>query len=235
MRPLPVLLTRARADAERLAAQLRAAGAAHVEIAPLLRIVPTGALPTKPAALLLTSGNAVDAWTLGGGASGLPVWTVGPRTADRARAAGLELRGVAADVEALAALVPADAPPLVHLRGAEVRGDLVGALRLRGLAATEIVVYVQQTLALSEAARALLKAGPVIAPLYSVRSAERLIGQLDPLERAELRPVCLSEAVAEACGLPGCVVADAPDGAAMLRAVIARMGASTVEGREASV
>lgn len=234
MRPFPVLLTRPRADAERLAAQLRAAGAERVTISPILRIVPVGAVPDA-AALLLTSGNVVDVYRAVGGIPGLPTWVVGPRTAARAREAGLDVRGVAADVEALAMLVPLDAPPLVHLRGAAARGDLVGALRARGIAASEAVVYAQEAVPLDEVARALLKEEPVLAPLYSPRSAALLMAELDTVMRLNLRPVCLSVAVAQACRIPPLAIADAPDGAAMLRAILSSLVPSAVEGRASTV
>lgn len=232
MRPLPVLLTRPRVDAERLAALLRAGGAERVDVSPLLRIEPVGSVPKIVGGLLLTSANAVAVYAAAGGRPGLPVWAVGPRTAARAREIGLDVRGVAPDAATLAELVPLDAPPLVHLRGAVARGDLVGALRARGIEAEAVVIYAQRAVPLSPPARALIASGPVLAPLYSPRSASLLMAELDGASQANLRTVCLSEAVAEACGIAPLAVAERPDGAAMLDAILANLVPSTVEGRE---
>ena len=235
MRPLPVLLTRPRPDGDRLAGILRANGADPVLVAPLLRIVPGGALPALRGGLLLTSANAVEAYVAAGGPPGLPAWTVGPRTAASARGAGLEVRGTAQDAEALARLVPRDAPPLVHLRGAVARGDLAGALRARGIDAVEAVIYAQEALPLPAEAAALIARGPVLAPLYSPRGATLLMQAVAQRMRANLRPVCLSGAVAAACAVPPLAVAERPDGKAMLAAILANLAPSQVEGGGGSV
>lgn len=235
MRPLPVLLTRPLEDSERLARRLRAGGAERVTIAPLIRIVPCGVMPRLDGGVLLTSGNAVAAYVAAGGRGGLPAWTVGPRTAALARAAGFDVRGVAADAASLARIVPQDAPPLVHLRGEVARGDLAGALRARGIAASEAAIYAQEALPLTDEATALVAAGPVLAPLYSPRAAAHLMAACPPGMRENLRPVCLARAVAEACAMAPLAVAVRPDGAAMVEAILANLVPSPVEGRCPSV
>ncbi|UWQ22373.1 uroporphyrinogen-III synthase [Jannaschia sp. W003] len=211
---MPVLLTRPRPASERVAVAL---GVPCI-IAPLLEIVAVGA-PPEAEALLLTSAHGVDAWAEGGGARGLPTWCVGPRTAERARAAGLDVRGTAADAAALAAMVPEDAPPLLHARGADVRGDLAARLRARGLRVAEAVLYEARARPLTEEALALARAGPVLAPVYSPRSA-RLLGNEWPRGAlGNLRAVALSGAVARALPVPPLAVAARPDGAAMIDAL----------------
>lgn len=225
MHPLPVLLTRPRADSERLAARLRAGGAGWVEIAPLMEIVPL-ALPDVPdgEGVLLTSANAVAALLAGGGAGGgRRAWVVGPRTAARAREAGFDVQATAPDAATLARVVPSDAPPLVHLRGAEARGDLAGALRLRGLGARDQVIYRQDPRPLLAEALRLVGAGPVLAPLYSPRAAALLMAAVPASHRANLRPVCLSRAVASACEMPPLAVAARPDGEAMIAAILGNL------------
>ena len=215
----PVLLTRPLADARRFAAAL---GVPCV-LAPLFEVAFLRPAP-EARALLLTSANAVAAWVEGGGARGLPAWCVGPRTAARARAAGLDVRGVAATAEALARLVPADAPPLLHARGAAVRGDLAGRLRARGLRVGEAVLYEARPLPLSDEARALARAGPVLAPVFSPRGALRLGGAWPPEALGHLRAVALSPAVGRALPVPPVAVARRPDGGAMRQAVLDAMG-----------
>ncbi|MCK0169023.1 uroporphyrinogen-III synthase [Jannaschia sp. S6380] len=230
MRPLPILLTRPEAQARALAVRLAEAGAGRIVISPLLRIVPVGRLPPAPEAVLLTSANAVAVWRELGGPRGLPAWVVGYGTADLARAAGFELRGVAEDADGLARLVPDDAPPLVHLRGRVQRGDLPARLRGRGLSATDAVIYDQVARPLTAEARQAILGGAVLAPLYSPRTAALLAEMCPPGGLANLRPIALSEAVAQALPVPPVATADRPDGASMMRAILANLRLSAVEG-----
>ncbi len=235
MQAMPILLTRPRAQSETLAETLRAAGAGRILIAPLIEIVPGDRLPDVPGGALLTSANAARAWTTLNGRPGLPAWVVGPGTASAARAAGFDVRGVAPDATALASLVPPDAPPLVHLRGTVQRGDLAGALRARGISAIDAVLYDQEARSLTPAARALLEEGPVLVPLYSPRTAARLRTECPAALTGHLRVVALSDAVAAESPVPPLAVAATPDGPAMLRAILANLRASPVEGRGRSV
>lgn len=227
MRAPPVLLTRPIADSDRFADALRVAGVAEVVIAPLMRIEFAGTVPVGIEGLILTSANAVAAYVEAGGQAGLPAWVVGPRTAALARNAGLEVRAVASRAEALIDLIPDDAPPLWHLSGDVVRGDIVGALRARGQDADRRSLYRQVPCPLSPDARAILRAGPVVAPVFSPRSAVLLSEACADLT-CDLRLVALSAAVAEACPLRPRRIAETPDGAAMLKAVLAEL--QTMEG-----
>lgn len=218
MRPLPVLLTRPEADARRVAAQIRALGAAVV-VSPLMRIGPTGGLPAMTGGVLLTSTNAVSMFVELHGPKGLPAWVVGPRTAEAARAAGFAVRGMAATVDALMKVVPLDAPPLVHLRGEMTRGDLAGRLRERGLSVGEAVIYRQIATPLTDAARILLSRAPTLVPLYSPRSAALLRDACPAEAVCNLRLLALSDAVAEACPVVPLGVSDTPDGAGMMRLI----------------
>ncbi|WP_299814142.1 uroporphyrinogen-III synthase [uncultured Jannaschia sp.] len=235
MQAMPILLIRPRDQSEALAETLRAAGAGRIVIAPLIAIVPGDSLPDVAGGALLTSGNAVRAWVALGGRRGLPAWVVGPGTAAAARAAGFDVRGVVPDAAALTDRVPRDAPPLVHLRGAVQRGDLAGTLRARGLAAGDAVIYRQDALPLSPEARSLLAEGPALVPLYSPRTAAILRAECPGELRAHLRVVALSDAVAAESPVPPCGIAETPDGSAMLRTILANLGASPVEGRGRSV
>jgi uroporphyrinogen-III synthase len=222
---LPVLLTRPAAASERFAARLREAGADRVVISPLLEIVPSAAaLPDIPGGVLLTSAEGARAYRRLGGPPGRPAWVVGPRTAEAARAAGLDVRGTAPDAAALARAVPrppAGGPPLTHLRGAVQRGDLVARLRARGIPTEEAVLYDQRPRPPSAEARALLAGpGPLAAPVFSPRSAALLREALPAGALARLRVAAISAAAAAPLAPAPTRLAESPDGEAMLRAVL---------------
>ncbi len=166
---------------------------------------------------VFTSQNAVLAVGQGSG----PAWAVGAQTAAVARNAGFDCRAAEGDVAALTERLLADAPdrPLVHLRGRHVAGDLAGYLRAAGLTVDEAIVYDQQTAPLTDAAiRRLGQGDPVVAPLFSPRSA-RIMGAQVP-RGAAIRALALSPAVAEAWTAPAEIVAS-PDAAGMIAAISA--------------
>ena len=216
--PMPVLLlTRPRADADRV---LSALGPfeGRVIVSPVLRIVAQGGTVPEGAAVILTSAHALEGVTV---PAGTVAWCVGDRTAEAARAAGLEARSAGGDAADLIAMIRAAAPkgPLVHLRGEHVAADVVGALD--GFDVTERVTYRQEAAPLSEEARAALDgADPVLLPVFSPRSALAL---RDIAGRAAPRHVvAISPAVAEAAAAldPASVtVAETPDLSGMVRAL----------------
>lgn len=216
----PVLLTRPEPESLRFAVCL----GVPTLISPLLRIERRrGPVPAADA-LLLTSGHGVAAWVEAGGARSIPAWCVGPRTAAAARAAGLDVRATAADAVALADIVPDDAPPLLHARGAHTRGGLAGRLRARGLRVAEAVVYDAVAVPLTEEARRAARAGPVVAPVFSPRTACLLAEAWPEGALGHLHAVALSPAVARALPVPPFRVATRPDGAAMAEATLAALG-----------
>ena len=224
--PPPVLLTRPRAASDRVA---RTLAPLRCVISPLLAYECSGQAPAADG-LLFTSAQGVAAWVAAGGRTGRPAWCVGPRTAAAARVAGFGPVAHAADVAGLARLVPDDAPPLVHARGRHIAGDLAGALRARGLTVAEAVLYEAVPRPLSGAARTAIRAGPVVAPVYSPRSARLLGNEWPRAALGHMVAVALSAAVAEALPVPPVAVARAPEGEAMLEAI-----RSAVEGAGGTV
>ena len=220
MATTPVLLTRPRPESQRFAAAL----GVPCEISPLLRIEFTGLAAPEAAALLFTSANGVGAWVAGGGATGLPVWCVGTRTADAAREAGFEVRGIARDADALVASVPDDAPSLLRVRGEHARGCVARRLADRGLRMEEAVMYRARALPLTDRARALAVSGPVVAPIFSPRSAQLLSGAWPQGMLPHLKVVAMSGAVAAALPVAPVAVAARPDAAAMREATLAALG-----------
>ncbi|MDJ0824800.1 MAG: uroporphyrinogen-III synthase [Rhodobacter sp.] len=195
-------------------------------ISPVLRIEPRDALVdlTGVAGVVLTSENGV----LGLPRTvpeGLVAYCVGDRTADAARASGLSAVSAGGAIEDLAALIRNDAltGPLLHLRGAEVRGDLPAILAGTGAELREVVVYDQVPLDLTAEAKGVLSGtAPLVAPLFSPRSAA-LLGTAAQGAAAPLWLVALSPAVAEAWRGPEPAllrIADRPDAAAMTERLV---------------
>ncbi len=231
-----VLVTRPRADAEALVAELAARGH-EVLIEPLIVIKP--AAPPLPLdldavqALMFTSANGVRAFTAVEKARGLPVFAVGDATAEAARDEGFgQVESAAGTVEDLVALVARRCDPsagsLFHGAGSRVAGDLKGALEKAGFAVQRVVLYDARPIqALSAAARGALGEGHLDAVVFfSPRTAGtfvRLIAQ-NGLEAACARchAVCLSAAVAgelAALNWAGVHVAARPERQALLDSV----------------
>jgi len=234
-----ILVTRPRAQAEETARRLRAAGHS-VQVAPMLEIAP---IPGPPIALegvqalLLTSAN--------GARHGLPrleggdrrVLCVGTRTAEAARAAGVEdvesAGGEAADLAAYIArrLRPADGA-LLHLCGRHRRANLKRALKEAGFTLREAPVYeARESTDLPEDARQALEEGDIdLIVFYSARSARRFLALADVGLRAGLAGCAAAVMSPRVAGeLDGVfrrvLVADTPDEPGMMRAV--EMAAST--------
>ena len=217
-----LLLTRPRAQAERFADECRAAfGDVPVVISPILTIRYLEAPSLAGlAGVLLSSEHGARALGNGGG---LRSWCVGDRTAEVARECGFDAVSAGGSAEDLVAMVASAAPEgrLLHAHGAHTRGDVAGRLRAAGLSVETAEVYEQEPAALSVAAREALKAGEVVLPMFSPRSAE-LLARTVAGSGAVLRPVALSPAVAAAWGehrpeIP--LVADTLDAQGMLGAL----------------
>ena len=203
-----VLVTRPEPQASATAALLEARG--HVvHKAPLARIERL-APPLPPAAavdaVVLTSANAAFALAA---YRQLPVFAVGEATARAARAVGAAAVTVAeGEWRSLAALLagprgPAPGARLLHLSGAEIRGDLAGAAAAAGFAVERHVVYAARAepwldpLVFDLLARAALDAVLFFSPAHATiwrRQIERAAAA-DLLFAA--RAVASSDAVAE--------------------------------------
>jgi uroporphyrinogen-III synthase len=233
-----VLVTRAAPEGAPLAARLAAAGWRTLDF-PLIGTVPTGAAPdlSGAQAALLTSAAAARAVAGRLGPSPPPALCVGAATARAARAAGFEARtaegagdGAALADWAAARLDPA-AGPLAFLRGADVAGDLAGALRARGFAVRETVVYEARpaTAAPPEAAAALAAGAVDAVPFYSPRAAAAFATLAAPWRLSGAVAAAISAAAAapvRAAGFGAVVVAARPDGPAVEAALAAVLPAA---------
>ncbi len=175
------------------------------------------------AGLIFTSENGVRAYQAAGGKSGLTAYCVGDRTARVAAEAGLNARSAGGAAGDLVALIKGSQPegPLLHLHGTHVRGDIAEQLNSAGFSVSGHVAYDQRSLSLSDEALAALT-GPrrMIVPLFSPRSAALFAADLPTDGNPDL--ICISDATRAA--LPAslrltAIVADAPTGAAMLKAL----------------
>lgn len=238
-----VLITRPREDAEPLARALAGRGIRSL-IAPMLEIVSVAGPPVgldRVQALLATSANGVRAFAQRVTRRDLPLYAVGPATAEAARLAGFSRVHVAGgDVASLAARVSAEVDPeagtLLHMAGTTVAGDLAGALGAAGYTVRREVLYkARRARALPPEAVATLSAGAIDGVvLYSPRTARTFA---DLVDRAGLAPAlagviafCLSPAVADAAACLRCgrtVVAGEPRGDAMVDVIAATASART--------
>ncbi|SEL53147.1 uroporphyrinogen-III synthase [Roseovarius azorensis] len=198
-----ILITRPEPEASRFADQVRASlgDAVTILCAPVMRIAYRGVLPDL-------SGNEVLIFTSRHGVAGfcrltdrrdLACYAVGDATAVAAQEAGLRAVSAGGDAGALLARIADDgcSGPFLHLRGAHVAADIVGALRRAGHVAQDAVVYDQIATDLNRVARdCLVGAGPVILPLMSPRSA-RLFFEQARAATAPLLVAAISRKVAE--------------------------------------
>lgn len=225
-----LLVTRPIDDADGLADKLRARG--HiVTVDPLMSIEFHPEAPvtrTGLQALLVTSANGLRAVM---GRSDFPEWlklplfAVGPTTAEMARQAGFaHVHEASGDVLSLTQMVKqelaADGGPLLHIAGTVSAGDLKGALKTEGFWVERVVLYEARAAeALSQETIEGLRGGEIKALLlYSKRSAEifaelcRLAGLQDAL--SDVNAYCLSANAAaplQGIGLQAIHIASAPN------------------------
>jgi uroporphyrinogen-III synthase len=219
-----LLLTRPDDAAARFAGKLRPDLRASVDVilSPLLQIAPLadGNTAAPCEAAIFTSANGVQ---YGPSAEGRRAWCVGAETAALAAAQGWECLHAAPDAEALVSHLSRLRPEgqIVHFSGTHQRGDIAERLRAAGLRCSRVAVYDQSLIRLTPSARAAL-AGPrpVIAPLFSPRSASQFARQASAVQRVQI--IAMSPAVAAALGTMGggqVTVVPAPTAEVMVKAV----------------
>jgi uroporphyrinogen-III synthase len=202
-----VLVTRPEEDAQRTASLLKARGH-EVIIAPLLTVrfhdgpeIPLDGVQ----AMLATSANGVRSLAMRTARRDVPVFAVGPQTAEEALRLGFAtVRNARGDVHALAAATArwASRPkgPLLHVKGEEADGTLAELLTARGFEVRSVVLYdVAAAVKLPAAVRNLLDGKRIDAALFfSARSARVFRDCGNGLDVSSLIAVCISEAAAAA-------------------------------------
>ena len=206
-----LLITRPQEDAVVIAELLRIRG--HVPIvAPLMEVqVREGPelVLEGVQALLATSANGVRAAAQRTGRRNLPVYAVGPQTAEAARAAGFKkVFSAEGDASMLVEFVAERADPkkggLLHAAGAETAGRIMQALQAKGFAVETVVLYDAMPVAeLPKNALAALQDGTLNGVLlFSPRSAKTFATLVSDAKVAEpcekLEAYCISAATAAA-------------------------------------
>ncbi len=227
-----LLVTRPDPDAEALAERLRGLGH-EVLVAPMLTVVPREEQAIDLAGvqvICFTSRNAVRIFADRSPERAIPVYVVGPGTAEEARAKGfLAVREGGGDGRALVEAVRDALSPLagavLHARGAAVAYDVAGALRKAGFTVREQVLY--ETLpvpALAPEVRQAWAEGHIDGVLlFSPRSAKTFATLLMDADLAsgakQVIAYCLSDAVRSGADLPwqAVRVAERPDVPAMIK------------------
>ena len=224
-----VIVTRARGDAARTAAALRARGHDPL-LSPVLEIVATGgAIDPGPAkALIATSAHAFEFLPQADAArlAPLPLFVVGARTAKAATDAGLAPpRVIAASAlelaQQMAKALPARAR-LLYLAGHDRKPDLEAALGAQGHGIDVVEIYEARAVeALAPEVASALVRGEADAVLHFSRRSARLfaacVAKAGLATQADgLRHVCISR---DAALGEDAVVAPTPDSAGLFKAL----------------
>ncbi len=179
-------------------------------------------MPSHHRALIFTSQTGVEAYARLPERKAQTAYCVGQRTADRALEAGLRAISADGDADALVAMIlsAGEAGPLLHLRGRDSRGDVAERLTAAGCPTEAVILYAQEVQPLSDAAMQMLKGpGPVIAPLFSPRTAAILAAALPEPPRAPLWLAAFSAANISLLTDDRLIIATRPDSDSMLDAV----------------
>jgi uroporphyrinogen-III synthase len=216
-----ILLTRARADAERSAARLEAPGHTCV-ISPVIEIAATGAAIPDASfdAIIATSAHAF-ALPQVQSLTNIPLHAVGERTREAAARAGWRAPiHVAETAEALVAHLRAASPALtraLYLAGRDRKIDIEAAAQAMRLSLEIVETYVaHEVSSLSEEARRCFERGDLDAVLhYSRRSAELFVAMMRRAglwpHATKVRHFALSRDIAEALAAAGLAAAIAAE------------------------
>jgi len=230
-----ILITRPLDDSEATAAKLRAMGHDAI-VAPLLeiRFLDNAEIDLNDVqAILATSANGVRALERATQMRDIPIFAVGPQTAEAAKLAGFtQIRNAKGDGAALAEAAMNWAKPgggaLFHVQGKETKGGLADVLKKHGFEIRESVLYEAAAVEhLPQAAAAALQSGGLDAAMfYSPRSARIFFKCVVNAGLAQttsgFAALCISKATADALSplnFRAIHVAGRPDQDAMLRLV----------------
>lgn len=222
-----LLMTRPRAASERFVAQLKPKVQDRVQViySPLLEIEPAkiDIDLSGVQGLIFTSSNGVNVAAHQIQDRSIPVYCVGRATTASAERAGWQAVFCGETSEALIGTLLRSRPssPLLHLRGQHARGNVAQTLTQLGLSVQDLAIYDQRLLDFSQEARSALDGSePVIAPLFSPRTA-RQFADLG-IGHAPIWLAALSNAVSkplETLDFQALKVAKEPDAEAMRKTV----------------
>ena len=200
LRPI-LLMTRPAEASERFVTNLNPDIVARIDVAisPLIRIsFRTARLDLAGfRGVIFSSATGVRAALNAGKGPFGRAFCVGPATTQAAKQAGWDAQQSGQDASSLVATLLRDKPdvPLLHIRGHHARGDIAQTLSKQGLTCEEVVLYDQEALPLSsEVLSAVASDAPIVAPVFSPRTAALLGAQLPD---RPIRCAALSQAVAD--------------------------------------
>lgn len=183
-------------------------------------------------ALVLTSQSAVEAArriVADGAALPVRAFCVGDQTAAAASLAGFVATSADGDSGALIALITSHRVqgPLLYLHGQDTAGRVAEGLKCAGIETVSAVAYAQDMQPLTAEAVALLcGSDPVIAPVFSPRTARALANECRRIvATAPISIIAISRAAASAFDPSEVALADRPDAKAMIDAMASRMNA----------
>lgn len=228
--PPTVLLTRPEAQSQRFAAGLTGL---RVVISPVLEIRPRP-MAIDPRAydeLIFTSENGIRATASMFDLTGLHGFAVGPHTLEVGAEYGLTLKAANGSAESLIELIAQEKPSgrLLHLRGANSRGEVADRLTSSGIETHTQIAYDQVELSLNpEAIQLISGSRRVILPIFSPRSAS-ILGAACNNSSARLVLVAISDAALDAWSGPepsDTFIAFEPSARAMRQEILRQAGRS---------
>jgi len=229
----PLLMTRPRAASQVFAARFRDRFGADwpVILAPVMEIETLDAAIPAFDAVIFTSQNAVAPLVARVPAEGRRAYCVGRKTARAALDAGFQVVEGGGDAAALLDVIRSAqrGGRLLHARGEEIAFPLYEKLNSAGIETVEAVLYRQKPQSFPpELLARIAAAGPVLAPIFSPRSARLLAAQLQGRDLT-LRIAAISPAVAEAAAAldpEALEIATRPDAAGVEDALARLIGAA---------
>ncbi|MEO0390701.1 MAG: uroporphyrinogen-III synthase [Pseudomonadota bacterium] len=230
--PIPLILTRPQERAAGFVQALDPQTLAGVRpiYAPLWRIEPTdAAVPDFDAAIFTSMNGVVHGPSPGGRAA----FCVGQVTTRAAQAAGWAAHYSGANAAELITSLVQIAPTehLLHVSGAQTRGDVAETLRAAGLKVERHIAYSQLAQKLGAEAQAVLREEHALVPLFSPAGAAHFAAQVRLLG-ARFDVIAISQATAEALGnlAPHQLVIAAQPNADAMRAEIAKQVRAALSG-----
>ncbi len=202
-----VLITRPKADAEKLAQELKVIEPGlRTVISPLIKIVSQPLIVNHDEIpdCIITSQNALRSIAIN---RRCPVsrkaYCVGQGTSKLAESMGFTVVASESRVEELVARLIRLRPdgPLLYLRGRHVAADLRSILAENGIQIEEAIVYDQLTQNLVADAVELLTSESCLIPVYSARSARILSRQCSAFSNRSHVVFCLSNNISDAFNL----------------------------------
>lgn len=205
-----ILVTRPLEDGAEVARLLSARGHQPL-LAPLLEPrfpegppLEEGAVLDGIAAILATSANGIRALRQRTARRDLPIFAVGPQTADEARRSGFhDVRSADGDAKALAEATRNWAPPgatLLHVCAEDAPGTLCDQLSVNGFTVHRLALYkIEPATQLPPEAKAALQSRSLDAAMFfSPRTARIFATLADTLPTEGLIALCISRVTAEA-------------------------------------